>query len=93
MGRAAPPSVTGDLLVNAAGVFFPKPFLDHTEADYDRYLEIDRGMFFVTQRFVANLVEKDRPGAIVNIGSMWAQQASRPRRHRPIRWPRRACTR
>lgn len=66
---------TGDLLVNAAGVFFPKPFVEHREADYDQYLEINRGLFFLTQRFVSNLVDHMRAGAIVNIGSMWAQQA------------------
>jgi NAD(P)-dependent dehydrogenase (short-subunit alcohol dehydrogenase family) len=73
--RSATPAVTGDLLVNAAGVFFPKPFLEHGEEDFDRYLEINRGMFFVTQRFARNLVDQGRPGAIVNVGSMWARQA------------------
>jgi NAD(P)-dependent dehydrogenase (short-subunit alcohol dehydrogenase family) len=71
----AQPATTGRLLVNAAGVFSPKAFVDHTEADYDRYLEINRGLFFLTQRFVANLVGQQRDGAIVNIGSMWARQA------------------
>src|SRR5215471_7335311 len=27
-----------DLLFNNAGIFAPKPFLDHTEEDYDRFL-------------------------------------------------------
>jgi NAD(P)-dependent dehydrogenase (short-subunit alcohol dehydrogenase family) len=31
------------LLVNAAGVFAPKPFLEHTEPDYDRFLENQQG--------------------------------------------------
>lgn len=64
-----------DLLVNAAGVFFPKPFLQHGEADYDRYMALNKAAFFITQKVVANLVASDRPGAIVNIGSMWARQA------------------
>jgi len=64
-----------DLLVNAAGVFFPKPFLEHQEADYDQYMKLNRATFFITQTVVANLVARDRPGAIVNIGSMWARQA------------------
>jgi NAD(P)-dependent dehydrogenase (short-subunit alcohol dehydrogenase family) len=64
-----------DLLVNAAGVFFPKPFLEHQEADYDQYLKLNRATFFITQTVVANLVARNRPGAIVNIGSMWARQA------------------
>jgi NAD(P)-dependent dehydrogenase (short-subunit alcohol dehydrogenase family) len=62
-------------LVNSAGVFLPKPFLDHTEADYDRYLDINHGTFFVTQQVVRNMVQQGQSGAIVNVGSMWAHQA------------------
>ncbi|MDT3722630.1 SDR family oxidoreductase [Pseudomonas oryzihabitans] len=64
-----------DLLVNAAGVFFPKPFLEHQDADYDQYMQLNKATFFITQKVAANLVAKGRPGAIVNIGSMWAKQA------------------
>ncbi|WP_341644884.1 SDR family NAD(P)-dependent oxidoreductase [Thauera sp. SDU_THAU2] len=64
-----------DLLVNAAGVFFPKPFLEHSDADYDQYMKLNKAFFFITQKVAANLVAQDRPGAIVNIGSMWARQA------------------
>lgn len=64
-----------DLLVNAAGVFFPKPFLEHTLDDYDLYMKFNRAIYFITQKVAAQLVAAGRPGAIVNIGSMWAQQA------------------
>lgn len=64
-----------DLLVNAAGVFFPKPYLEHQEADYEQYMALNKAFFFVTQKVAANLVANGRPGAIVNIGSMWAKQA------------------
>ena len=64
-----------DLLVNAAGVFFPKPFLEHQDADYDQYMRLNKASFFITQKVAANLVAKGRPGAIVNIGSMWGKQA------------------
>jgi NAD(P)-dependent dehydrogenase (short-subunit alcohol dehydrogenase family) len=37
-------------LVNGAGVFLPKPFLEHGPEDYDQYLELNRGTFFLTQR-------------------------------------------
>ena len=37
------------LLVNAAGLFVPKPFLDHNGADYDSYAELNRAIFFLTQ--------------------------------------------
>lgn len=64
-----------DLLVNAAGVFSPKPFQEHTSADYDRYMALNKAFYFITQKVAANLVAEGRPGAIVNIGSMWAKQA------------------
>ncbi|WP_368164453.1 SDR family NAD(P)-dependent oxidoreductase [Aeromonas sp. R6-2] len=64
-----------DLLVNAAGVFFPKPFLEHKNADYDQYMALNKAFFFITQKVAANLVARERAGAIVNIGSMWAKQA------------------
>lgn len=64
-----------DLLVNAAGVFFPRPFLEHQDADYDQYMKLNKATFFITQKVAANLVASGRPGAIVNIGSMWAKQS------------------
>ena len=63
-----------DYLVNASGVFGPKPFLEHTREDYDSYLDLNRGFFFVTQA-VAKGMREAGGGAIVNIGSMWARQA------------------
>lgn len=63
-----------DYLVNASGIFGPKAFLDHTEADYDAYLDLNRGFFFLTQA-VAKSMQKTLGGAIVNVGSMWAKQA------------------
>lgn len=64
-----------DLLVNAAGAFFPKPFLEHTDADYDQYLNLNRAFFFITQKVAAQMVAQNKGGAIVNVGSMWAKQA------------------
>jgi NAD(P)-dependent dehydrogenase (short-subunit alcohol dehydrogenase family) len=61
-------------LVNTAGVFKPTPFLSHTKADYDKYLVLNRSLFFMTQA-VADNMKRHGGGAIVNIGSMWAQQA------------------
>lgn len=63
------------LLVNAAGVFFPKAFTEHEEADYDMYMNINRATFFITREVVKNMVAAGIKGSIVNIGSMWAQQA------------------
>jgi NAD(P)-dependent dehydrogenase (short-subunit alcohol dehydrogenase family) len=63
------------LLVNAAGFFIPKPFLEYDGAFYDSYLELDRAIFFLTQSVVRGIVAGGSDGAIVNIGSMWAHQA------------------
>lgn len=61
-------------LVNAAGVFSPKPFLEHTPGDYDAYMDLNRGTFFATQAVAQNMRDHGG-GAIVNVGSMWARQA------------------
>jgi NAD(P)-dependent dehydrogenase (short-subunit alcohol dehydrogenase family) len=62
------------LLVNAAGIFIPKTFLDHDSAAYDSYSELNRATFFLTQTVVRGMVDAGG-GSIVNIGSMWAHQA------------------
>ncbi len=61
-------------LVNAAGEYYPKDFLDHTQEDYDHYLNYNRSFFFITQAVAKNM-KQHQGGAIVNIGSMWAKQA------------------
>ena len=63
------------LLVNAAGVFLPKSFLEHTEADYDLYLDLNKATFFITQAITKAIANRGHTGAIVNVGSMWAKQA------------------
>ncbi len=61
-------------LVNAAGTFFPKPFLEHERGDYDGYFDLNRATFFITQAVARNM-RTHGGGSIVNIGSMWAKQA------------------
>ncbi|KTD11002.1 3-oxoacyl-ACP reductase [Legionella gratiana] len=61
-------------LVNAAGCFKPISFLEHTVTDYDLQININKAFFFITQAVVQNM-KKNGEGAIVNIGSMWANQA------------------
>ena len=64
-----------DVLVNAAGIFAPKPFVEHTEQDLDAYLgAILKGTFFASQAAVPALRARGG-GSIVNIGSMWGLQA------------------
>lgn len=63
-----------DYLVNAAGTFSPQPFLDHSWSDYDKYLDLNRALFDVSQAAAQQMKTKGF-GSIVNIGSMWARQA------------------
>jgi len=63
-----------DYLVNAAGTFSPKPFLEHNKQDYDNYLDLNKSLFFITQAVSENM-KKNGGGSIVNIGSMWGKQA------------------
>lgn len=64
-----------DILVNNTGIFAPKPFLDHTEEDFDGYVDtILRGTFLASQAAIPEM-RKRGDGAIVNTGSLWAIQA------------------
>ncbi|MBO9445812.1 SDR family oxidoreductase [Ruegeria sp. R14_0] len=63
-------------LVNTAGTFAPKPFLEHTGEDYDSYMDLNRATFLITQSVAENM-KANGGGSIVNIGSMWAKQAVR----------------
>src|SRR3984957_7862943 len=65
-----------DVLFNNAGIFAPKPFLEVTEAEYDRFLDnILKGTFFTAQAAAKSMKAAGRGGAIVQTGSMWALQA------------------
>lgn len=61
-------------LINAAGYFSPKAFIEHSEADYDIYMELNKATFAISQAVAKNMSRKNG-GNIVNIGSMWAKQA------------------
>ena len=64
-----------DVLVNNAGVFTPKKFLDHTPEDVERYLDpIVRGTFFASQAVVPEMIRRGG-GSIVNTGSLWGAMA------------------
>ena len=63
-----------DYLVNAAGYFCPKAFVEHSLSDYDIYMELNKATFIISQSGAKNMI-KNGGGNIVNIGSMWAKQA------------------
>ena len=61
-------------LVNSAGQFVPKAFLEHGYKDYDRYMDLNRSVFFISQAVAQNM-RNNGEGSIVHIGSMWAKQS------------------
>lgn len=61
-------------LVNAAGYFNPKAFVDHQTSDYDQYMQLNKATFFITQAVTKKMIQSGG-GNIVNVGSMWAKQA------------------
>ena len=64
-----------DVLINNAGIFTPKPFLEHTSDDFERFIGIIlRGKFFMAQA-AAKAMAPRGGGVIVHIGSLWAERA------------------
>lgn len=64
-----------DILINNAGVFEPKPFLELSESDYDRFVDIIlKGKFFAAQAAAKSMINRGG-GTIVQTGSIWALQA------------------
>ena len=59
-----------DILINNAGVFPRSPFLELTEAEWDRVLDVNlKGSFLVAQAVARKMVADGTKGAIVNISS------------------------
>jgi 3-oxoacyl-[acyl-carrier protein] reductase len=66
-----------DILANNAGIFPRVDFLQMTEAQWDEVLNVNlKGMFFCTQTVVRQLVQRGRPGAVVNLASSAAFRSS-----------------
>ena len=60
-----------DILVNDAGLSFPKPTLEVTEQDWDTTVDINlKGTFFMAQAAAHDMISRGAKGAIVNIGSV-----------------------
>lgn len=60
-----------DILVNGAGVNSATPFLEITEEEYDRILNINtKAVFLASQVFGKYFIENQIPASIINLGSM-----------------------
>src|SRR5215471_16906723 len=67
-----------DTLVNNAGIFVAKPFVDYTQEDFDAVTETNvTGLFHMTQVVLAELLSQ-QSGHIVNISSTTVASADRP---------------
>ena len=61
-----------DVLVNNAGITMNKPFMDVTPEHYNKLYDVNiRGMFFVTQAGVRDMIEQGQ-GAVINLTSVHA---------------------
>jgi NAD(P)-dependent dehydrogenase (short-subunit alcohol dehydrogenase family) len=63
------------ILVNNAGVVVSKPLFEHTEEDWDHVVDTNlKGAWLMARDFAHHLVEKKRPGRIINISSVLASR-------------------
>jgi NAD(P)-dependent dehydrogenase (short-subunit alcohol dehydrogenase family) len=59
------------VLVNNAGVVVSKPFFEHTEEDWDHVIDTNlKGAWMTAREFAHHLVERKRPGRVINIASV-----------------------
>jgi NAD(P)-dependent dehydrogenase (short-subunit alcohol dehydrogenase family) len=63
-----------DVLVNNAGVFLAKPFVDHTAADFDALVATNLAGFFHVTREALRTMRERRAGHVVTITTSLASQ-------------------
>jgi NAD(P)-dependent dehydrogenase (short-subunit alcohol dehydrogenase family) len=80
--RVAQELGTVDVLVNNAGIETIVPFLELTEAQYQRVLDVNlKGEWLCAQAVVKRLVDEGKPGAVVNVASIQSGMALPGRSH------------
>ncbi|RYZ20334.1 MAG: SDR family oxidoreductase, partial [Sphingobacteriales bacterium] len=66
---------SADVLVNNAGIFETRPFLEVDEAYLDRFLTTNlKGTYFTTQAVIPQML-KQKGGVVINIGTPLVNQA------------------
>ncbi|MEQ3500201.1 SDR family NAD(P)-dependent oxidoreductase [Tenacibaculum sp. SSH1-16] len=64
-----------DVLINNAGIFAPKPFLEVEESDLELYWNVNlKGTYFASQAVIPSMVAQ-KNGAIINIGTVLVDHA------------------
>lgn len=60
-----------DVLVNNAGICQPTPFLEISESEWDRHMNINlKGTFLTAQRVAQEMIERKVNGSIINVSSV-----------------------
>ena len=65
-----------DLLVNNAGIFIPKPFLEYSEDEFNLVMNTNVASFFYMTQQVIPQMKKQKSGHVVNISAVLADQPS-----------------
>lgn len=64
-----------EVLINNAGVFSPKPFLEVEEKDIDLFWNVNlKGTYFTSQAIIPHMIEQHN-GSIINIGTVLVEHA------------------
>lgn len=64
-----------DVLINNAGVFSPKPFLEVNDEDLDLYWNVNlKGTFYASQAVIPQMLKQEQ-GSIINIGTVLVDHA------------------
>ena len=60
-----------DILINNAGIAQAKPFVDITDEDWNKMIQVNlNSVFYCTQEVLENMIHNKR-GCIINISSIW----------------------
>src|ERR1700720_2802399 len=65
-----------DLLVNNAGIFIPKPFIDYTEDDFNQVMNTNVASFFYMTQQVIPQMKRQNSGHVVSISGVSVDQPS-----------------
>lgn len=63
-----------DVLINNAGIFVPKPFVEYTPEDFQRVVSTNLAGFFYVSQEAARHMQQNGGGQIINITTTLAQQ-------------------
>ena len=66
---------TVDVLINNAGIFSPKSFLEVDEKELDHFWNVNlKGTYFTTQAVIPQMIKQEN-GAVINIGTVLVDHA------------------